>query len=139
MSYRPLPSSICIKQSAIDGMGLFATTTIEAGTNLGVTHFKTPVKGLFLQDYCRTPLGGFYNHSDTPNCQLIKRVLGSHININSDKTMFVPNYSYDVLELWTMEKIEQGQEITCSYTLYQIKSLQREANSPLTGSKEYPN
>ena len=40
-------------------MGLFAHETIEAGVNLGVTHLKVPVKDLFLQDYCRTPLGGF--------------------------------------------------------------------------------
>ena len=124
MSYRPLPPSICIQKSPIHGMGLFAHETIEAGVNLGITHLKSPIDGLFPQNYCRTPLGGFYNHSDTPNCKLIKRVIGSYIDIDSEKTMFVPNYRTYVLELWTMERVEQGQEITCSYTLYQIKSLQ---------------
>ena len=36
--YRPLPSSLTIKQSEINGLGLFATEDIPEKTLLGVTH-----------------------------------------------------------------------------------------------------
>jgi len=38
MTYRPLPKSLTIKPSGIEGLGLFATQDIKAGTQLGVTH-----------------------------------------------------------------------------------------------------
>jgi len=107
LNYRPLPECISIKKSPIDGMGLFANTSLDIGINLGITHLKVYLGGLFPQNYCRTPLGGFYNHSDTPNCELVKRLVVGHT---------------EVLELWTIERIGQGEEITCSYTLYQIKT-----------------
>ena len=67
--YRPLPPEVTIKKSFIDGLGLFATCDIEAGHNLGITHVANDN---FENQYIRTPLGGFINHSNTPNCTLIK-------------------------------------------------------------------
>ena len=39
-SYRPLPASLTIKSSEIDGLGLFAIEDISEGTYLGETHYK---------------------------------------------------------------------------------------------------
>ena len=38
--YKPLPESLTIKTSKVNGLGLFATEEINAATNLGVTHIK---------------------------------------------------------------------------------------------------
>jgi len=61
--YKPLPEYITIKESPIEGLGLFATESIPSGTDLGITHHV-----LDDGELVRTPLGGFYNHSDDPSC-----------------------------------------------------------------------
>ena len=101
MSYRPLPPSICIQKSPIHGMGLFAHENIEAGVNLGITHLKSPIDGLFPQNYCRTPLGGFYNHSKTPNAETY------------DQGRFI--------KLRAIQDIKGGEEITSYYRLYSLR------------------
>ena len=98
--YTPLPDSITIRESTIQGLGLFATKNIEKNTLLGVIHIPIPKKE---NDYYRTPLGGFGNHSDDPNCTKILMEDGSWwITTNQD--------------------IMAGEEITWGYTLYQIKT-----------------
>jgi len=67
--YKPLPECLTIKESDIHGMGIFATRNLYPGIDLGIAHIK--LEG-FPQGHCRTPLGGFYNHSDDP--QLIWKV-----------------------------------------------------------------
>lgn len=67
MGYRPLPSNLTIKESKIDGLGLFAKYFIPINTNLGISHIKKESQ----TDLIRTPLGGFINHSVTPNCTII--------------------------------------------------------------------
>ena len=61
MSYHPLPKSLTIKKSEVQGLGLFSKTRIPKDTNLGLTHVI--INGTIL----RTPLGGFYNNSDDAN------------------------------------------------------------------------
>ena len=56
--YKPLPESLTIKQSGINGLGLFADQKIMQSTNLGMSHLE--LGKLIL----RTPLGGFINHSN---------------------------------------------------------------------------
>ena len=51
--YRPLPDSVTIGGSVIEGLGLFSTQIIVAGTNLGLTHKKDSEA---LHGYLRTPL-----------------------------------------------------------------------------------
>ena len=97
MNYRPLPVEVTIKQSDIEGMGLYSTCAIESGTNLGMTHYKAPE---LENGWCRTPLGGFINHSDKPNCV---------------KKMFNNRYF-----LKTLRDIEKGEELTLSYEWYKI-------------------
>ena len=38
--YKPLPDSLTIKTSKVNGLGLFAKETIPQATNLGMTHIK---------------------------------------------------------------------------------------------------
>ena len=61
--YRPLPDGLTIKNSPIEGLGLFATKDIKKNTFIGVTHVRDEQ---FENKYIRTPLGGFYNHSNDP-------------------------------------------------------------------------
>ena len=62
--YRPLPKSLTIKDSKIDGLGLFSKTKIQKNSFIGISHVKHDD---FQDMYIRTPLGGFYNHSKNPN------------------------------------------------------------------------
>ncbi len=66
-NYRPLPKFLTISKSQIHGLGLFSTAEIEAGICLGISHI------IKKQDCIRTPLGGFINHSDQPNCFIIEK------------------------------------------------------------------
>ena len=64
--YKPLPESVTIKASGIHNLGLFADQNIQQGTNLGITHIKVDDKII------RTPLGGFINHANEPNCTKVE-------------------------------------------------------------------
>ena len=61
--YRPLPKELTIKNSPIEGLGLYAKENIKKNTFIGVTHIRDEQ---FENKYIRTPLGGFYNHSNDP-------------------------------------------------------------------------
>lgn len=108
MTYRPLPEGLTIRESKIEGLGLFATSDFEAGQILGVTHIcsvNQEIGDTFDLRWIRTPLGGFYNHSDTPNCE----------------TVFALNQNgIDYISLKTLRKIWAGEELTTEYKLYQI-------------------
>ena len=99
--YNPLPDSLTIGRSPIHGLGLFATCDIALGIELGIAHINIVD---FPQGYCRTPLGGFYNHSDEPNCKLIDDYVGF----------------LSVKRLVTIKDVREGDEITCKYTLYEV-------------------
>ena len=92
MNYRPLPESLTIKPSSIDGLGLFATQTIPKNTDLGMIHFS------YGDLIIRTPLGGFINHSDKPNCKKLDLE--------------------DEWHLKTITEIKKDEELTLKYTLY---------------------
>ena len=102
MMYKPLPESVTIKQSGISGLGLFADQAIKQATNLGMTHFK-------MEDRIfRTPLGGFINHSNTPNCEKIE------LHANNEEP-FKKKWN-----LITRQNIKKGEEITLKYTFYNV-------------------
>jgi SET domain-containing protein len=93
--YRPLPPYLTVKQSSVDGLGLFATEPIKNATILGISH----VYDKFWENgYIRTPLGGFINHNSTPNCKTFKEGRYLYIIVNTD--------------------IKEGQEVTLKYTFY---------------------
>ena len=100
--YKPLPSSLTIKQSKVNGLGLFATEDIKQATNLGMSHIKIENKII------RTPLGGFINHADEPNCQR------SQIRVKP---------GFDKWSIMTLEDIEEGEELTLKYKLYDPKKI----------------
>ena len=92
--YRPLPEYLTIKESLIEGLGLFATKDIKNGTELGMSHFYWGDKLM------RTPLGAFYNHSDN----------GNVVKTRTDSRFFLVAH----------RDITAGEEITCTYTFYEI-------------------
>jgi SET domain-containing protein len=98
MTYKPLPNYVTIRESPIAGLGLFATEKILAGTYIGIVHITNDSE----DNVIRTPLGGFGNHSDTPNCFKIK---------------LENNNSW----IGAIRDIEPNEEITWSYTLYEIE------------------
>ena len=100
--YKPLPESTTIKKSGIHELGLFADQDIKQATNLGMTHFKIEDKIL------RTPLGGFINHSNTPNCEKIE------LHANGQEP-FKKKWN-----LITRQNIKKGEEITLRYTFYNV-------------------
>jgi len=93
--YRPLSECLTIKESGIEGLGLFTTIDLPQRMTLGRSHIKVG------NEIVRTPLGGFYNHSDTPNCYKLE--------------------SSEEYWLVTLRKIKAGEEITVKYTLYEVK------------------
>ena len=103
--YNPLPESLTIQQSGIDGLGLFAKEGIAQGTNLGMTHIK--LNGNMV----RTPLGGFINHSNTPNVVKVELLM-----TNEGKIKF----NYKKWNLVTLRDIKKGEELTVRYTFYNV-------------------
>ena len=85
-TYRPLPMGLTIKQSSVDGLGLHATTNLNAGTVLGETHVL--VHNRDRHEWVRTPLGGFINHSDNPNIKWDYNKLGDIVFIS--KKLILP-------------------------------------------------
>ena len=105
--YKPLPDSLTIKPSKVNGLGLFAQETIPQATNLGMTHFKIG------DTIFRTPLGGFINHANTPNCIKVELHMTNMDNIQRQ-------YDYKKWNLITIKDIKQGEELTLKYTFYNI-------------------
>ena len=64
--YKPLPDGLTIKESNVQGLGLFATKDFESDVVLGIVHI---LNKNFPHGSIRTALGAFYNHSDDPNCK----------------------------------------------------------------------
>ena len=95
--YRPLPEGLYIGISEIEGNGLFTTKLLEVKTELGISHINYE-GGDFHSNFIRTPLGGFVNHSENPNCELYE----------------CGNY----LKMRTIKDIIPGQELTLTYSLY---------------------
>jgi len=102
--YKPLPAYLAIGPSDIDGAGVFAQEDIPGDIEIGITHVYDPD---FENDHIRTPLGGFINHSKNPNCEL-------RDNESKDKKL-----------LYTMRKIEAGEELTVTYTWYDPKEINK--------------
>ena len=100
--YKPLPDSLTIKTSKVNGLGLFADQDINQATNLGITHIKIDDKII------RTPLGGFINHSNTPNCVKVE------LHANGSEP-FRKKWN-----LVTLQDIKVGEEITLRNTFYNV-------------------
>jgi len=97
--YRPLPDSLTIAQSGVNGLGLFAKEGIGQGTNLGTTHIKIG------EDIIRTPLGGFINHANESNC----------VKVELHDEKYKKKWT-----LVTCRNIKEGEELTLQYTFYKV-------------------
>ena len=93
-NYKPLPKNLTIKISEIEGFGIFAVDDIKKQTNLGLSHL------VLDEEIIRTPLGGFINHSDNPNCQ----------KVETDNKFY----------LHTITDVKNGEELTLKYTFYKV-------------------
>ena len=91
-SYKPLPSNCTVKESKINGLGLFAKEDIPINYEFGPTHH-------WLGEECiRTPLGGFINHSEEPNAFIVD--------------------DGDIRTMFSVRKIKKDEEIVVYYKLY---------------------
>ena len=94
MTYQALPKELHVKDSPIAGQGIFAKEDIAAMMYLGVSH-------IILDDVIwRSPLGGFINHSEDPNC----------IKWCEDNIYYVK----------TIREIKKGEELFLKYTFYKV-------------------
>ena len=94
--YNPLPKEVYLQKSNIDGHGIFASQNLDGNFEIGATHIKVPM----VQGFIRTPLGGFVNHSDNPNCVL---------QITRDWD------DYTVYSLFTIQPIKKNVELVLTY------------------------
>ena len=129
--YKPLPNCLTIKKSPIEGLGLYATKDIKANSFIGLTHIQDED---FENGYIRTPLGGFYNHSNEPNIRRIvsdslpKLKCCSPIDEALDATKIpdgkanrknlYPKVEGRYMFIVSLIDIKAGQELTANYNLY---------------------
>ena len=133
--YRPLPKQLTIKNSPIEGLGLFAIEDIKSNSFIGITHIRDEQ---FENKYIRTPLGGFYNHSNEPTVmRMVSDSLptlnfGDIIDPNANTKKLKDgkndreNMFYNLNEksdakymfLVSIRDIKAGEELTANYNLY---------------------
>ena len=101
--YQPLPEHLTIAPSSIHRLGLFTEEDLEQGTNLGMSHLK------FDGEIIRTPLGGFINHSDEPNCVRAKLRYTNQAK-----------FDYIKWNLIVIRDIKKGEELTVTYKFYTV-------------------
>ena len=107
MMYKPLPDSLTIKESGINGLGLFAKEDIGQGTNLGMSHVAIG-SGII-----RTPMGGFINHSGDANTVKVEL----NINEKDDPLLKIATKKWNLV---TLQDIKKGEELTVKYTFYKV-------------------
>jgi len=93
LSYKALPDALHIGDSQVAGQGIFAREDIPVDTELGLSH-------ILLEEIFRTPLGGFINHSDDPNC----------VKYPVDNKYYIK----------TIRPIKAGEELFLKYTFYSV-------------------
>ena len=99
--YKPLPDGLIIKNSSIQGQGVFITKDLSMGCKLGESHYR--IDGKLI----RTPLGGFINHSEDPNCH---------------RTQIRIKPGFDKWVITIIKNIKAGDELTLKYTMYVPKN-----------------
>ena len=105
--YKPLPKELRLGFSNIHDIGLFAKEKIKMGHDFGISHIQLG------KELIRTPLGGFINHSDDPNCT---KSMFRVTNANDISTTM----DYKAWRLFAISDIKEGEELTLTYTFYKI-------------------
>ena len=98
MTYKALPNCLHVKDSPVAGQGLFATQDISDDVYLGISHVVVD------EDIMRTPLGGFVNHSDHPNCTKV----------------YEEEDWGKIYHMRTIKTIKKGEELFLKYTFYSV-------------------
>ena len=133
--YKPLPKQLTIKKSPIEGLGLYATEDIKKNSYIGITHIRDEQ---FENKYIRTPVGGFYNHSNEPTVMrmvsdvLPKLKFGDPVDITANSKKLKDgkndreNMYYNLHEksdakymfMVSIKDIKAGEELAANYNLY---------------------
>ena len=129
--YKPLPKYLTIKKSPIEGLGLYATENIKVNTFIGLTHIQDEN---FENNYIRTPLGGFYNHSNEPNVRRVVSdslpklksgdIIDESLDVNkipdgkANRENLYPDVKGKYMFLVSIKDIKAGDELTANYNLY---------------------
>jgi hypothetical protein len=106
-NWRPLPNFLTIKESTIEGLGLFATEDIKEGCDLGMTHVYD---SRFQDNYLRLPLGAFVNHHEIPNCKAV--FFEEDVEIGKVKH----------IRIVALKDIAKGTEITVKYVINKLEN-----------------
>ena len=118
--YKPLSHDMFIEESMINGQGLFASTDIPKGTDLGVSHISIEIDKMSEPELIRTPLGGFINHQPIVTA-LIDKELVEVSGPNCEKIKSRPQGNKTEWNLVTRKDIKAGEELTIHYTFYKPK------------------
>ena len=113
--YNPLPDGLFIKDSDIQGQGVFTNRDLHVGCDLGESHYRIDTSGVESINeeenknlFIRTPLGGFINHSEEPNCH---------------RTQIRIKPGFDKWIITVIKNIAAGDELTLKYTMYVPQSI----------------
>ena len=109
MTYRALPDGLYISTSPVAGLGVFTNKSLPVGTELGMSHI------IIADEIIRTPLGGFINHSDTPNCEKLCPRVEKMYNLTKTHYKSIKKYYVKVIR-----PITEGEELFLSYTFYKV-------------------
>ena len=80
----------------------------------------------YVGEIVRTPLGGFINHANDPNCVKVELRMTNH----DDPQV---KFDYKKWNLITIRDINKGEEITLKYTFYNIGQAMPQYVAPVTG------
>lgn len=103
--WRPLPDFLTIKESKIEGLGIFATKDIQDGSDLGISHVYDD---RFPDGYIRLPIGAFINHHEMPNCKAIV----------SESDPLLGKLKH--IRIISIKDIEKGEEVTLDYIINKL-------------------
>lgn len=96
--YKALPDSITVKESSIEGLGLYAKQDINKGDIIGESLWCIPSLKLKI----RTPLGGFASHDRKANVEYAEA-----------RRFRIPSvYLYTMVAI---KDIKEGEEILLDY------------------------
>ena len=104
-NWHPLLHGLTVGKSKIQGLGIFTTQVLPANFDLGISHVFHPG---FPDNYIRTPLGGFINHHEIPNCKAVLR--------QSDPEVGTLKH----IRIITQKEIQAGEEITVKYIINKL-------------------
>ena len=92
--YQALHDGLFVGNSPIAGQGLFTKKELPINTELGLSHV------LIDEEIISTPMGGFINHSENPNCE-----------------KYLINNKYYIR---TIRAIQPMEELFLKYTFYKV-------------------